>query len=166
LQGQDDEDVVEFLDEEESLELVQFDPTVPDENVWEAGEIINSFIEKHFKHTITAEEKNAIMEDFPKLSCTALCTPKFDKDIKKQIRMVGRDPHFRVEKHLFKLQDQILDKAGPLTCLWMDLLDQDISMKPEEIILLLQRVLVLLGSASFNITRKRGVWLWVKLTQP
>ena len=91
-QGQGDEDVVELLDEEESLELVQFDPTVPDENAWEAGEIINSFIEKHFKHAITAEERNAIMEDFPKPSCAALCTPKFDKDIKKQIRMAGKDP--------------------------------------------------------------------------
>jgi len=154
-QSQEDEDFVELLDEEESLELVQFDPTIPDKNAWEAGEIINSFIEKHFKHTITAEERNAIMEDFPKPSCTALCTPKLDEDIKKQIRMAGRDPHFGVEKHLFKLQDQILDMAGPLTCPWTDLLDQNITVKLEEIILLLQRVLVLLGSTSFNITQER-----------
>jgi len=95
------------------------------------------------------------MEDFPKPSCTAVCTSKLDKDIKKQIRMVGRDPHFGVEKRLFKFQDQILDMAGPLTCLWVDLLDQNITVKQEEIILLLQRVLVLLGSTSYNITQEK-----------
>ena len=147
-------DFVDLLDKEESLELVQFDPTVPDENAWEAGEIINSFIEKHFNHTITAEERDAIMKDFLKSSCTALCTPKLDKDIKKQIRMAGKDPHFGVEKHFFKLQEQILDMAGPLTCLWADF-NQEATVKPEDIILLLQRVLVLLGSASYNVTQER-----------
>ena len=157
LQGQDDEideDFGELLDEEESLELVQFDPTVPDENAWEAGEIINSFIEKHFNHTITAKERDAIMKDFPKPSCTAFCMPKLDEDIKKQIRMTGKDPHFRVKKHLFKLQEQILGMAGPLTCLWADL-NQDATVNPEDIILLLQRVLVLLGSAYYTVTQER-----------
>ena len=157
-QGQDDkadEDFVDLLDEEESLELVQFDPTVPNENAWEAGEKIDSFIEKHFNHTITAEERDAIMKDFPKPSCTALCAPKLDEDIKKQIRMAGKDPHFGVEKHLFKLQEQILDMAGPLTCLWADLLNPEATVMPEDIILLLQRVLVLLGSASYNVTQER-----------
>lgn len=45
--------------------------------------------------------------------------------------------------------------AGPLTCLWADLLNQDATVTPENIILLLQRVLVLLGSASYNVTQER-----------
>ena len=39
---------------------------VEEENVWEAGEIIKSFIEKYFKHAMTMEERDAIMKDFPK----------------------------------------------------------------------------------------------------
>ena len=56
-EGANKEDYVQLLNEGESLELVQFDPMVEDENAWEAGEIINSFIEKHFKCTMTMEER-------------------------------------------------------------------------------------------------------------
>ena len=153
-------DYVELLDKGELLELVQFDPTVEDENSWEAGEIINSFIEKDFKHTITMEEREAIMKDFPKPLYPALWTPKTDNDIKKQIKQADKDQHFRVEKSLYKLQEQILDIAGLLTCLWVDLLNQDVTVKPEDLILLLQRVLVLLGSASHNISQERRRVAW------
>ena len=57
---EEEEDYVDLLDEGESLELIQFDPTVEDENAWDAGEVINSFVEKHFKRTITAEEKEPL----------------------------------------------------------------------------------------------------------
>ena len=40
-QGEEEEDYVNLLDEGESLELIQFDPTVEDENAWDAGEVIN-----------------------------------------------------------------------------------------------------------------------------
>ena len=155
-----EEDYVELLDEGESLESVQFDPTVEDENAWDAGEIINSFIEKHFKRAMTMEEREAIMKDFPKPSCPALRTPKIDDDIKKQIKRAGKDPHFGVEKSLYKFQEQILEMAGPLTCLWADLLNQDATVKPEDVILLLQRVLVILGSASHNISQERRRVAW------
>ena len=61
--------------------MVQFDPTVEYENAWEAGEIINSYIEKHFKRAMTIEERQAIMKD-----SQILLTPKIDDDIKKQIK--------------------------------------------------------------------------------
>ena len=61
------------------------------------------------------------MKDYPKPNIEAL---KLDKDVKKQIERLGKDPHYRVEKHLYNLQKQILDMAGPLTCLWADLLNQ------------------------------------------
>ena len=46
-------------------EIVRIGPTMEDENVWEAGEIINSVIEKHFKHTMTMEKREAIIKNFP-----------------------------------------------------------------------------------------------------
>ena len=60
--------------------------------MWEAGQIISSFIEKHFKCAMTMEEREAIMKDFPKPSCPALRTPK-----------IGQGPPFQVEKSLYKL---------------------------------------------------------------
>ena len=49
--------------------------------------------------------------------------------------------------------------VGSLTCLWMDLLNQDVAVKPEDVILLLQRVLVLLVSAScISQERRRVTW--------
>ena len=160
-QGQEEEeDYVDLLDEGESLELIQFDPTVEDENARDAGEIINSFVEKHFKRTITAEEREAIMRDFPKPTYPAIHTPKIDEDIKRQIKRAGKDPHFGIEKSLYKIQEQILDMTGPFACLWADLLNQNATVKREDVILLLQRVLVLLGSASHSISQERRRVAW------
>ena len=100
------------------------------------------------------------MKDFPKPLCPALQTPKIDDDIKKQIKQASKDPHFRVEKSLYKLQEQILDMAGPLTCLWADLLNQYVTVKPEDVILLLQKVLVLLESAFHNVSQERRRIAW------
>ena len=64
------------------------------------------------------------MDDFPKPDCTALKTPKLDEEVKRLIQQAGKDPHFGTEKALYKVQDQILNLAGPLTCLWSGLLVQ------------------------------------------
>lgn len=158
----DEEDTIRLLDDTESLELVQFDPTVEDATTWEAGETIDSFLEKHFSRIISAEERDSIMGDFPRPSCAVLRTPKLDEEVKKLIKQAGKDPHFGTEKALYKLQDQILDLAGPLTCLWADLLSKDAKVKTEDVILLLQRVLVLLGSASHTITQERRRVAWAR----
>ena len=38
--------------------------------------------------------------------------------MKEYLKMKGKDPHFGLEKSLYKLQKQIMDEAGPLMCLW------------------------------------------------
>lgn len=58
-------------------------PTVNEDNVWNAGEVIDAFLEKHFSRVVTSEERQAIMKDFPKPSCQVLRTPKLDEEIKK-----------------------------------------------------------------------------------
>ena len=65
----------------ESLELVQFDPTVENSKTWEAGDINN--IEKYFAQTIY---HNTIMEDFPKPNYTSV----LDDEVKKLIQHVSR----------------------------------------------------------------------------
>ena len=159
----EDEDTIQLLDEGESLELVQFDPTVKDDKKWDAGETINKFLEKHFARTLQEQELHQIMEDFPKPDCPVLCTPKLDEEVKKLIQQAGKDPHFGTEKALYKVQDQILNLAGPLTCLWSDLLNQQSEVTSEQVILLIQRVLILLGSASHSITEERQRVAWARV---
>ena len=56
MQGDDnDKDVIDLLDDAETLELVQFDPSAQDESTWEAGETINAFLETHFLHPLPPE---------------------------------------------------------------------------------------------------------------
>ena len=100
------------------------------------------------------------MRNFPKPTYPAIHTPKIDEDIKRQIKRAGKDPHFGIEKSLYKIQEQILNMTGPLTCLWADLLNQNVTVKPEDVILLLQRVLVLLGSTSHRISQERRRVAW------
>ena len=128
------------------------------ENDWNAGEIINAFLKKHFGKATMAEERQAIMKDFPRSSCQVLRTPKLDEGMKHQIKKAGKDPLFGQERSLFKLHDQLLDMAGPLTCLWTDMVNKDVKVNPQEVILLVQRGLVLLGSAMYSVKQERMRW--------
>ena len=88
-----------------------------------------------------------IVKDFPKSACQVLWVSKLD-EMKKQIKKAGKDPPFGAERSLYKLQDQLLDMAGLLTCLWADMVNKTAEVKSQNVALLIQRVLVLLGSAS------------------
>ena len=72
-ESDDDQDLVEYLDEDEAM---KFDPTVTDGNTWESVEVIDAFLAKHFNHAITSEEREAIMKDFPKPTSQAVQVPK------------------------------------------------------------------------------------------
>jgi len=53
--------------------------------------------------------------------------------------------------------------TGPLTCLWSDLLRTDARSSKEQIILLLQRALVLVGSTSHGISVERRKVAWARI---
>ena len=160
---EEDEDMIHLLDDREAKEFPVFDPSITDESAWDAGEDINAYLQKHFNHTIRPEEWDNVMKDFPKPSCPALQVPKLDNDMKKQIKKAGKDPHFGAERSLYNLQKLILDLAGPLTCLWSDLRDTSAEIKPQEIIWLVQRILVLVGSTSHSITQERRKVAWSRV---
>ena len=107
VQGQEEgeeEDYLDLLDEDEALELVQFEPVVDDDDAWKACDTINNFIKKSFTQVITPTARDGIMKDYPKPKIEALFAPKLDEDVKKQIERAGKDPHYGVEKHLYNLQ--------------------------------------------------------------
>lgn len=151
-QSQDqEEDRVELLSEGEALEFIEFDPTVDPKDSWKAPSTMTLFLEKHFNRSLSDDEREAIMKDFPRSHCDALTTPKINDDLKEQLKSKGKDLHFGAEKSLYKIQDQLMDVAGPLTCLWADLLNKEGETSPEDVLLLIPRALVLVGSTSHAI---------------
>ena len=138
---------MDLLDEAEALELVEFDPKVNSKDTWEPPHGIATFLERHFNRSLSNEEREAIMKDFPQPNCDAVVTPKMDDEVKEQLRQKGKDAFFGSEKTLYRVQEQLLDTAGPLSCLWADLLNKDATVSKEDIVMLVQRALVLLGSA-------------------
>lgn len=56
-----------------------------------------------------------------------------------------------------------MDVAGPLTCLWADVLNKEAKVSQEDTLLLLQRALVLLGSASHAIALERWKIAWSRI---
>ena len=84
-----------------------------------------------------------------------LVTPRIDKEVKEQLKGKGKDAHWGAEKPLYKIQEQLLDVSGPLTCLWADLMKKVVSLSMEDVLLTIKRALVLLGSTSRSISLER-----------
>ena len=66
LRRAEEEDVIDPLDEEEALELVEFDPKVESKDTWPPPKATRSFLEKHFNKSLSEEEREAILKDFLK----------------------------------------------------------------------------------------------------
>lgn len=158
-----EEDVIDLLEDSEALELVEFDPRVKPTDTWEPPQSIKAFLGKHFNKALTEEEREAIIKDFPRPSAEAVATPRLGGEVKDQLKSKGKDPHHGAEKSLYKIQDQLLDVVGPLTCLWADLLNKEANVSPQDILLLLQRALVLLGSTSHSISVEQRKVAWAKM---
>ena len=156
---EEDNDTISLLDDEEALELIEFDLKVKPAWLWEPPKAIRSFLEKHINKTLSDDEGEAIMKDFPKPSVDAVVTPKFAEQLKNK----GKNPHFGAEKALYTMHKQLLDVPGPLTCLWVDLLNKEANASLEDILLLVQRALVVLGSASHSISIEHRKIVWAKM---
>jgi len=149
------EDVVELLSDSEAQEFTEFDPAVEPQGMWDPPTAMASFLERHFNHSLSEKEKEAIMTDFPRPNCSVLQAPQLDDLVKEQLKKKGKDPQFGAERTLYKVQQQLLEVSGPLTCLWADLLNPDAEVSAEEVLALIQRALVLLGSASHGVSQER-----------
>lgn len=93
----------------------------------------------------------------------AIVTPKLGCDAVEQLRSKGKNPHFRAEKAINNTQKQFLEVTGPLTCLWVYLLNKEAKVAPEDVVLLVQGALVLQESASHYISVERSKLVWAEL---
>ena len=141
MRDDQEDDYVDLLSNAEALGLVEFDPAVDPKDSWVPPKIMVDFLTKHFNRSLSDAERQAILSDFPKPLCDAVALPKMDDDVKKQLKSRGKDPHYGSEKCLYKLQEQVLEVVGPLTCLWADMLNKDATIKVEDTLLLIQRAL-------------------------
>ena len=149
-----EDDIIIRLSNPEMQEFSDFDPTVEPEGTWDPPRAIVAFLEKHFNRCLSNVDREAILDDFPQPNCAVLKAPKLNELVKDQMTRKGKDPQFGSEK-TFKLQQQLLEVSGPLTCSWSDMMNPDTDPSTEEIILLLQRALVMLGSTSHAISLER-----------
>ena len=157
-----EEDRLELLSEAEVLEFVEFNPSVEPEDARQPPKQMESFLEKHFNRALTPSERKAILKDFPKPCSKPLEVPKLDEQVKEHIKGIKERtcPHYGQEKSLYKIQGAVLDVAGPLTCLWGDLLNEEAKYSKQGILMPIQRSLVLLGSASRAISQERRKIAW------
>jgi len=156
-----DSDVVQYqLDPEESKEFQDFDPKISDEESWQPPPAMSKFLDKYFNTCLDDKERQAILADFPKPQYDALQAPRMDSEVEEQLSKKGKDPHFGTEKTLYRLQEQLLEVTGPLTCLWSDLTRPGGEPSKEQMVHLLQRALVQVGSTSqaINIERRKIAW--------
>jgi len=61
------------LGDEEAMEFANFDLTV---DTWDAGDTINEYLEKIFNQELPEPEREQIMKDFPKPSCSVRWLPQ------------------------------------------------------------------------------------------
>ena len=60
--SQDVEDTIDLLDESETLEMVEFDPSVSLKDSWEPPRSMVCFLERHFNRSLSDLEREAIMK--------------------------------------------------------------------------------------------------------
>lgn len=136
--GETDEYVINLLEESEALELVEFDSNVSLKDSWEHSKAISKSLEKHFNRALAESEREAIMKDFPKPTRETVTVPKLDEEVKLKRRV---NNHTLVQKNLdlYKIQEHLLDVAGPFTCLWLFLFNKEANVSSGDILLLIQR---------------------------
>ena len=124
---------------------------------------MTTFLEKHFNKDLDNKSREAILEDYPKPNCSALVAPRIDEEAATQMRRNFKNAHFGTEKTLYKIQEQMLKVAGPLACLWADMVNPNTEVNKEGIALVVQRALVLLGGTSHAISTERRKIAWARI---
>ena len=163
IQDSDDDDGVLLHDNESNTLFAEFNPEIKESGTWDPPEQMNAFLEWHFNCGLSPAERDAILGDFPKPNCPALEVPRLDDEVRSQLKSRGEDPQFGQEKKLFNIQGELLNVGGPLTCLWADMINPEVVADKEQIALLVQRALVLLGSASHSISLERRKIAWARI---
>ena len=156
-------------EEEDNISLCKkpSSPTCTKWHAWFVGppDLILAFLTKNFNRVLSDEDKEAILQEYPKPNCSAMEVPCLDDNVKEQLKRKGMDPKFGAEKNMFWTQEQSLEIGGPLTCLLANLVNPEVEVDREAIIQVVQRALVLLESVSHSISLERRKVAWASAPQ-
>ena len=140
-----------------------FDPTLEredeDDFKRKVPKTIEKYIDKHFRRSLSKEERTAMLRRHPKPDVEAALPPKLDGFVAD---FAGKKLDKARDSQLAKIQGAMLYAASLLTNLWADLIEQGLSNDAEaaaihvsDILDTIQRSLVLLGNANSLISETR-----------
>jgi len=132
-----------------------FDPdslTTGDDCVFDAPQVINEYVEKHFRSLLKKDVREAMNKAHPIPNTPVMKAPKVDGFV-----------HNRLQSRFPKASEnqlRTIQATGPLTCLWADLITNDMlsegsTITVQDALDVVQRTLVLMGNANVLLTEAR-----------
>ena len=115
-------------------------------------------MEKHFRRTLSKEERTAMLSVYPKPDTPVASPLKLDQFMSD---FAGKRLDKARDTQLIKIQTNLLYAANPLAKLWSEVVEQGLDQDPKalipiaEVLDTIQRALVLLGSANNTISETR-----------
>ena len=137
-----------------------FDPDVfddEDDNTFVAQGVITEYLEKHFRRALSKASRTAMHKVHSVQRTFVAKPPVVDKFVKDYLK--SRYP--KPDGELAKLQSVMLKVCGLMTCMWSDLIKQDLLEDPDgtisihDVLEIIQRSLVLLGNANVMLLQMR-----------
>ena len=138
-----------------------FDPEsldTEDENTFTAHNTITEYLEKHFRRTLTKTTRAAMHKAHPVPRTAVTKAPIVDQFVKDYLK--SRFPK-QEDNDLGVLQSALLKVCGPMTCLWSDLIENNLLddeaavINVQDVMEIIQRSLVLLGNANELLSQIR-----------
>ena len=132
---------------------VAFDPTAVapnDDFRFDTHEVITN-LEKHFRLSLDKDVRNSMHKTHPLPRTPVMRVPKVDRFMMDHLK--HRYPKSR-DAELGTIQAALLSAAGPLTCLWSDLLDNNLLaneaavVNVHDVLNIVQCTFVLMGNAN------------------
>ena len=139
-----------------------FDPSLDREDKeefrFEAPDRVGSYLEQHFRRSLSKEERTAMLRKHPKPDTKVMVPPKLDQFITD---FAPRKVDKARDAALTKIQGNLLYAANPLANLWANLIqqgldgDQQVVIPVSDVLDVVQRSLVLLGNANNLLSERR-----------
>ena len=131
---------------------------IEDENTFVAQQVITDCLEKHFRHTPKKANRMVMHKVHPVPRTTITNLPVVDQSVKDYLKSCFPAQE---DGKLARLQSAMLKVCGPMSCLWSDLIKQNLLEDPNatisvhDVLEVVQLSLVLLGNANELLSQMR-----------
>ena len=152
---------VEDTDSESHLGIADFDPASlvrSREGTMKVPRSIQKYLDKHLRHCLMKEEREALFKEHPRPDFDTTLAPKAERYMSD---FLGKKFPREQDTELMKIQTAVLACIRPLTLAWQELLDEGLEENAEmmvparEVLALIQRSLCRVGKASECVSQTR-----------